>query len=555
MEWMCGHSWWHLGVVFFVHWAAGDSGNKPKSCELVKAMYNAKGFSLTGVPQSEISGEHLRICPQGYTCCTSEMEENFANISKLEFEGSLRDSSLSVQALLISQNRNFDRYFQDLLNKSEQTLLETFPSRYGELYSQNDGKIFKDLYLELRQYYRGPAVNLEETLMEFWSHLLERVFKAQNPQVNYSYEYLDCVAKQYDHLKPFGDIPRDMKLKATRAFIAARSFVQGLSAASDVVKKVTQVPVSQECTQKVMKLMYCPLCRGHSNLKLCDNYCWNVLRGCLANQADLDSEWRNLIESLQLVAGKFNGPSGMENILGTIHTKISDAINHMQENKEVITNKVFKTCGNPKKSGKTTKQEERRRKGKAVPDDKATVPSMDNLIADVKAMLNEIQDYWTALPNLVCNEKTIAGPGNENNCWNGIARGRYMPERMNSGLTNQINNPEIDVDITKPDITVRQQIMQLRVMTSRLRNAYNGNDVDFQDTSDDFSGSGSGDGCTGSVCVKTVPGESTIVNTQTRVVHNPKSAGGESGSSGACTHFRNLPTLAMTLLVALSARW
>lgn len=55
---------------------------------------------------------------------------------------------------------------------------------------------------------------------------------------------------------------------------------------------------------------------------------------------------------------------------------------------------------------------------------------------------------------------------------------------MNDGLTNQINNPEVDVDITRPDTYIRQQIMALRVMTNKLRNAYNGNDVNFQDTSE-----------------------------------------------------------------------
>lgn len=60
---------------------------------------------------------------------------------------------------------------------------------------------------------------------------------------------------------------------------------------------------------------------------------------------------------------------------------------------------------------------------------------------------------------------------------------RYLPEVMGDGLANQINNPEVEVDITKPDMTVRQQIMQLKVMTNRLRSAYNGNDVDFQDAS------------------------------------------------------------------------
>ncbi|XP_018410336.1 PREDICTED: glypican-1 [Nanorana parkeri] len=553
MERMRGYSWWRLGVVFFVHWAAGDTGSKAKSCESVRQVYNARGFSLTGVPQSEISGEHLRICPQGYTCCTSEMEENFANISKLEFDNSLRESSLSIQGLLISQNRNFDRYFQDLLNKSEQTLLDTFPNRYGELYSQNDGKIFRDLYSELRQYYRGSGVNLEEALTEFWSHLLERVFKSQSPQVTFSYEYLDCLAKQYDQLKPFGDIPREMKLKATRAFIAARSFVQGLAAAADIVKKVTQVPMSKECTREVMKLMYCPLCRGHATTKLCDNYCWNVMQGCLANQADLDSEWRNLIESLMLVAGKFNGAVGVEYIVGTIHIKISDAIIYMQENKDLITNKVFKSCGNPKKGGKTPKADERRRKGKAVQEDKSIVPSMENLVIDVKATLSDIQDYWISLPSMFCNEKTIAGQGNEDKCWNGMARARYMPERMGSGLANQINNPEIDVDITKPDMTIRQQIMQLKIMTNRLRNAYNGNDVDFQDTSDDISGSGSGDGCTDSVCVKTASGDAAVVHTQTHINHNSKSS--EDTGNSAYAHSWSLLMLVMALLVALSARW
>lgn len=83
---------------------------------------------------------------------------------------------------------------------------------------------------------------------------------------------------------------------------------------------------------------------------------------------------------------------------------------------------------------------------------------------------------------------------------------RYLPEVMGDGLANQINNPEVEVDITKPDMTVRQQIMQLKVMTNRLRGAYSGNDVDFQDASAGRApgtgsrrgaGGGAGEGCRG----------------------------------------------------------
>lgn len=134
----------------------------------------------------------------------------------------------------------FAGYFQDLLNKSEKTLYDTFPGMYGDLYIQNI-KLFKDLYSELRRYYRGSNINLEEALTEFWTRLLERLFKLMNPQYHFPDEYVDCMLKHSEQHKPFGEVPRDLKLKATRAFIAVRSFVQGLGVGNDVVRKVSQV--------------------------------------------------------------------------------------------------------------------------------------------------------------------------------------------------------------------------------------------------------------------------------------------------------------------------
>lgn len=44
-----------------------------------------------------------------------------------------------------------------------------------------------------------------------------------------------------------------------------------------------------------MKLLYCAHCLGVPGARPCPDYCRNVLKGCLANQADLDAEWRNLL--------------------------------------------------------------------------------------------------------------------------------------------------------------------------------------------------------------------------------------------------------------------
>lgn len=55
-----------------------------------------------------LSGEHLRVCPQGYTCCTSGMEENLLNLSRREFETQVKESGRTLQASLSVQFKSFD---------------------------------------------------------------------------------------------------------------------------------------------------------------------------------------------------------------------------------------------------------------------------------------------------------------------------------------------------------------------------------------------------------------------------------------------------------------
>lgn len=73
----------------------------------------------------------------------------------------------------------FSAYFTELHSRSERSLQQAL-SPLGPLYSQNT-RLFGGLYTDLRQYYRGSAFNLDETLSDFWSRLLERIFKSSAP--------------------------------------------------------------------------------------------------------------------------------------------------------------------------------------------------------------------------------------------------------------------------------------------------------------------------------------------------------------------------------------
>lgn len=550
--------WWLLcAAAALAACARGDPASKSRSCGEVRQIYGAKGFSLSDVPQAEISGEHLRICPQGYTCCTSEMEENLANRSRAELETALLDSGRALQAMLATQLRGFDDHFQRLLNDSERALQEAFPGAFGELYTQS-AKAFRDLYTELRRYYRGANLHLEETLAEFWARLLERLFRQLHPQLLLPDEYLDCLGKQAEALRPFGEAPRELRLRATRAFVAARSFVQGLGVASDVVRKVAQVPLGPECSRAVMKLVYCAHCLGVPGARPCPDYCRNVLKGCLANQADLDAEWRNLLDSMVLITDKFWGPSGAESVIGSVHLWLAEAINALQDNKDTLTAKVIQGCGNPKVNPQGPGPEEKRRRGKLALQEKPPTGTLEKLVSEAKTQLRDAQDFWISLPGTLCSEKIAMSAASDDRCWNGMAKGRYLPEVMGDGLANQINNPEVEVDITKPDMTVRQQIMQLKIMTNRLRSAYNGDDVDFQDASDDGSGSGSGGGCPDDVCGRRVNKKSSSSRTTlTHALPGLSEREGQKSSAASCPqpHPSLLLLLLTLVLSAARPRW
>lgn len=63
---------------------------------------------------------------------------------------------------------------------------------------------------------------------------------------------------------------------------------------------------------------------------------------------------------------------------------------------------------------------------------------------------------------------------------------RYLPDVTGDGLINQINNPEVEVDTSRPDVRIRQLIMELRVATNKLRHAQSGQDVEFLDSEGKF---------------------------------------------------------------------
>ncbi|TNN41585.1 Glypican-1 [Liparis tanakae] len=101
-----------------------------------------------------------------------------------------------------------------------------------------------------------------------------------------------------------------------------------------------EVHLSPECTKALMKLVYCPHCRGIASVKPCSNYCSNVIKGCLANQADLNPEWQNLIDTMIQVASSFSTEPSLDVVLSSIPARIYEAVHFLQDNMDAFTARV-----------------------------------------------------------------------------------------------------------------------------------------------------------------------------------------------------------------------
>ncbi|CAB1337491.1 unnamed protein product [Coregonus sp. 'balchen'] len=499
-----------------------------RSCSETRQVYAEKGYSTNTAPLTQISGEHLRLCPQDYTCCSSQMEETLAHQSETDFLSAIDDTSQFLLTTFTQRHRKFDEFFRELIDLSEKSMNQMFTKTYGRLFTQN-ANVFQELFVELRQYYS-----------EFWSRLVERVFSLVNPQYQFSDEYLECVNKHAEQLQPFGDLPRKLRLQVSRAFIAARALVQGLATGRDIVNKAAKLSAGAECVRALMRQWYCPLCRGMPSLRPCHALCLNVMKGCLANQVDLDTEWNNFIDALYQVSEKLEGPFNMELAADSISVK------------------VFQGCGRPRSAPGRSRRSPKESGGNRrpfrtfSPEEKPTTAAGTNLdrlvgggeerrgkiregewvclmmrsrlklashlhkfnsyirvyftacinqfpsarlqVSELKERLRPMRGFWVSLPHTICNDENMAADvTNEDRCWNGQTRGRYLPVVTGNGLQSQINNPELKVDLARPDVRTRQLIMELRVATNRLKHAQAGQDTDFVD-SEGEEGSGSGGG-------------------------------------------------------------
>ncbi|GAB1605402.1 glypican-6-like [Argonauta hians] len=478
------------------------------------------------IPDKVIPGSPGQLCSSGEaTCCTQSMENQLVELSAKEYQMLQHKAIDPLRSLFISRTNKFDEFFKALLNNSYNDLHTMFVKTYGLLYQQN-AVIFSKLFATLNSYYRGHDVDLKDTLMAFFVNLLKKMYELINSQYQMSEHHLECVGSHMKSLHPFMDIPKKLSSRVKQSFIVARTFVQGLSIGRDVIITVSKLEPSQACMRRMAEMMHCQKCQQFPHKKPCTNYCIKTIQACQPYHKQFNEVWNAYIKSLEQITQLLHGPFNIEAVINPINVKISGAIMTFQNRAKAVTEQAKDKCGHPsvrvrrqadvsRFDWSTTKRNPKR-------PITAAGTSIHRLVRDIIDKVKIAKDFWVNVPYFVCKDAKLASgmspdpkykvamgnmssvtavtPDDDDDCWANKGKDSDWTT-VDSDDDNM--SEESDPEMRKMKTTLDYQMAQLRSMTAKLQDAFNGEDVESlindiygsgdSSGSDDLSGSGSGD--------------------------------------------------------------
>lgn len=141
---------------------------------------------------------------------------------------------------MVNWAEQFNTYYLNVIQTGHKEFDMMFQRLYGPRYKENY-EIFNDLFKGIASYHEKEEQNLENTLDDFFEKLFVRLFKMLNPNFQFQDEFISCISSSMRFVEPFGDVPKNLLITLKKQLGATRTFVQGLYAGANIIKKLNQV--------------------------------------------------------------------------------------------------------------------------------------------------------------------------------------------------------------------------------------------------------------------------------------------------------------------------
>ncbi|XP_059826354.1 glypican-5-like isoform X5 [Hypanus sabinus] len=320
------------------------------SCEEVKKVFELRQIGpskwLPGTPRA---GSGLQVCTlKNKTCCTRKMEDRYQSAAHQDLQRLLRTTSSALKFLISQNAAAFQEAFQNIIQQAEDNTKALLRTAYRKLAPQM-AALVQELFADVAFFIFGSEKNVDEFVNRFFDNLFPLVYThlIKPGLSNVSPDFTTCIRRVRKDLNPFGYFPKSISSQMSNSLTAEHMFLQALNLGIEIINTTDHLHYTKECSRALLKMQYCSHCQGWTNHKPCMGYCLNVIRGCLANMAEIDSHWREYIRSLEELSSGILETYDLEQILLNLHSLVNDAIMNAQINGSKLSAMVNRACGHP----------------------------------------------------------------------------------------------------------------------------------------------------------------------------------------------------------------
>lgn len=457
---------------FFLACCSGFGFGSANRCDEVRKVFQLRQIGPNQLlPLGPRTGSDLQVCmSKNLTCCTKKMEEKYQVAARRDIQNLLQTSSSSLKFLISRNVAAFQDTFEVLMRQAENHTNVILQESYRSMADQAMGPV-RELFTDIGLFLLGSELNVDDVVQRFFDALFPLVYNHLiNPGLSdISPGYAECVRSSSRDVRPFGGTPGLLADQITRSGVSGKLLLQALHLGIEVINTTDHLQLSRECRRALLKMHYCPHCQGFTQSKPCMGYCLNVMRGCLASMAEIDTHWREFVRSLEGLSARIHGPQDFEQVLLGVHTMLHDAVEHAQKNGPRLSAQVHKLCGPPSRKPAQSVSIQHSSSKESIPL-KAVVRVLgDSLAVRRRDFLNSLRlyrTYYGGLADQLCVSELASGDGLS--CWNGTSIVKsYTLRVVGNGIKAQSTNPEVKVKGADP--VINQIIDKLKHINQLLQ--------------------------------------------------------------------------------------
>uniref|UniRef100_A0A0K0CZQ3 Glypican-6-like protein n=1 Tax=Angiostrongylus cantonensis TaxID=6313 RepID=A0A0K0CZQ3_ANGCA len=389
----------------------------------------------------------LRICTGKNACCTKSIEDEILQSAEKIFKAQLEDKLIVLRHMINSDLNSFRTYYYNSLNTCHEHLDALFDRTYGSFY-QTNSQAFETFFNRLRAF-SSPFSDTKVTqvVRKLLEDLFVIMFQLMNPTHIVKADQRRCMIESMDEIVPFGDVPKKIITNLEKSLNFWKHFITALVNVHNILEGFMNVSVSNECRQNLARMWDCSLCSGVEESRPCPSLCLNVMKGCLADWAEIDQQWNAVVDSMLKISSKLRGAQNLHHALQPLPVQFSEAVMEMQERGITVSNKVIARCYTidemiPSPLRPLLVRHRRAVLIKTITERAANYEKvLNSLMQMFTQRISSLRGWFSSLPRAFCYDSGLIAT-DDDRCWNGNETASYGKYVVAGGLQSQNANPE-----------------------------------------------------------------------------------------------------------------